>query len=58
MDTKEFPSIVRMLERIATEMCDKYCKFPDQYTGDNDDENTEKLIEEHCMFCHMISISD
>ena len=40
-------TIVGMLGEIISTMCDKYCKFPQMYTGENEDE----LYEEHCDGC-------
>lgn len=49
----EKPNIGKQLEAIASEICDHYCKFPDQYyiDADNEDVYTEKLVTEHCNMC-------
>lgn len=52
----ETKSIPKMLEAAASEMCEKYCKFPDQYIENNEeltDLMTEKLVAEHCEHCPM-----
>lgn len=36
-----------ILNEVVEEVCDKYCKFPQMYTGENEDE----LYEEHCDGC-------
>lgn len=36
-----------ILNEVVEEICDKYCKFPQMYTGENEDE----LYEEHCDGC-------
>lgn len=38
-------TVVSVIQSAAEEMCDRYCKFPEQY----DDE--EALIKERCEFC-------
>lgn len=53
---EEVKSIPKMMEDIASDMCDHYCKWPDAYVTDNeelDDLMTEKLIAEHCDKCPM-----
>ena len=40
-------SVVNVIEEVMNEVCDKYCKFPEQYT----DEDEEKLYEKHCNNC-------
>lgn len=35
--------ITDLLDKIETEICDKYCKYPEQYDKDDD-----ALIDEHC----------
>ena len=34
-----------LLETIETEMCDDYCRYPDDYIDE------DKLIEQHCDTC-------
>lgn len=38
--------IIDILDQIKTEICDKYCKWPEQYDIDDD-----ALIDEHCNNC-------
>lgn len=49
------PDIKKTMENIASEICDHYCKFPDQYfcAGDEDAE-TEELVEQHCNMCPLV----
>ena len=42
-------SVCDVLMEVVEEMCDKYCKFPDMYTGNDEDE----LYEKHCDNCPM-----
>lgn len=47
-------SIPQMMECIASEICEKYCKFPDQYITDNEllaDLMIEQLASDHCAQC-------
>lgn len=53
---EEKKTIPKMMELAASEMCEKYCKFPDQYITENDelaDLMTDKLVSEHCEHCPM-----
>lgn len=49
-------TIRQQLEAVASEICDHYCKFPDQYdvVGLTEDEYTEKLVEERCVMCPLL----
>ena len=38
--------ITDLLDKIETEICDKYCKNPEKYDKDDD-----ALIDEHCNNC-------
>lgn len=40
--------IVHTLEKMAEEICDNYCKYPEQY-----EENDDNLFYEHCEECHL-----
>lgn len=42
-------TISQLLEEVANEICDHYCKYPMLYTSDN--ESVELLVEEHCAEC-------
>lgn len=49
-------NIPKIMERAASEICEKYCKFPDQYIAENDEVSdlmTDKLVSEHCEHCPM-----
>lgn len=35
-----------ILSKIVAELCDHYCKYPEQYV-----ENERKLYDEHCADC-------
>lgn len=46
-------NISNELAKIAEEICDKYCKYPQEYVekyGDGD-ESMEKLADEKCNYC-------
>lgn len=43
----EKETVHNILVEVIDEMCDKYCKFPEQYRGDDEDE----LYEKHCDGC-------
>ena len=45
MESKK--SVHNILEEVIEEMCEKHCKFPEMYTGENEDE----LYEKHCDGC-------
>ena len=48
--------IMQTLEKIASDICDKYCKYPDIYAteyGDND-EAFEKMCDERCEQCPLM----
>ena len=45
----EQKSIAQMMQEIANEMCDKYCKYPD--TWDEDKEGVPLCDSEHCRNC-------
>jgi len=38
---------IESFERMAAEICDKYCKFPEMYPSGE----TQKLIDEKCCKC-------
>lgn len=31
-------TVSSILEEVINDMCDKYCKYPEQFTGDEEDE--------------------
>lgn len=45
--------ITEMLGEICCNMCDNYCKYPEQYEAnyDDPDEAMDKLVEEKCNDC-------
>ena len=43
--------VTEILDHVAAEICDKYCKWPEQYKDDNGDELECKLYDEHCEKC-------
>lgn len=48
-------NVIKALQEISSEICDKYCKFPDMYTDiENEDEATELLIKMHCNQCPLV----
>lgn len=46
----ENKTIPQLLEDIASEICDHYCKYPEQYQGDKQDD----LFNEHCDNCPLV----
>ena len=44
------PTVVDLLDHMAAVFCDKYCKWPEQYRGD-DGEDENALYNEHCNMC-------
>ena len=51
-------SIQDALARTATEMCDCYCKYPEEFRSKykDIDEATEHMYEEACNRCPMIDL--
>ncbi len=47
MKNKE-QTVTRLLEEIVGEICDHYCKYPEQYK-DNDD--IDEMCAKHCDHC-------
>lgn len=41
----------KITEEIKTQICDHYCKYPEQYKVENDDINFDRMIEERCNDC-------
>lgn len=48
MKKNECPTVMELLEDIASQMCDNYCKYPEQFQGDPDE-----MFEEVCSKCPM-----
>jgi hypothetical protein len=44
-------TMAEITEEIKTQICDHYCKYPEQYKVENDDINFDKMIEERCNDC-------
>ena len=44
-------TIPQLLDKIAGEMCDKYCKFPDQ------EKDEDELFKKHCDKCPMLKLT-
>lgn len=51
----EFGDITTLLEKVKEEICDHYCKYPEQYSFDGktfqDGERFEQMLEERCEGC-------
>lgn len=47
------PDIIKELETVASEICDKYCKWPQEYEGisEYEDECAQRLADERCCNC-------
>lgn len=43
-------SIHEMIDEIFEDLCDNYCKYPEQYTEETEDD----LYKEHCDNCPMM----
>lgn len=56
MADMQIPNIRKELEAIAGEMCDHYCKWPDQYFDPSgiEEEQTERLVAERCKTCPIL----
>ena len=43
-------TVTGLLQEIADDFCDNYCKYPDRYTDE------DKMMEEHCDQCPLNKI--
>jgi hypothetical protein len=43
-------TVTELLEEIANDFCDNYCKYPSEYT------DMDKLVEERCEKCPLMKI--
>ena len=43
-------TIADMLNKMAGDICDNYCKWPEQYENEQDEEDAA-LYEDHCWAC-------
>ena len=43
--------VSKIIEAVKFEMCDHYCKYPNQYQADIDDVNFARMITEKCDEC-------
>ena len=48
-----YMGVIRDLYKVIEQVCDKYCKYPEQYESkyDDPDEAWEKMYEEKCDNC-------
>lgn len=46
-------TIAQILEKAAEEICSKYCKWPDAYNknGNDNDDEFDRLLCEKCEYC-------
>ena len=44
-------TVIQIIENVAAEIYDKYCKYPEMYSVAASDENMERLSEERCVYC-------
>ena len=44
-------TVPQLLDKISGEMCDKYCKFPDQAKDE------DELFKNHCDKCPMLKLT-
>ena len=51
-------NVVETLTKLCEEMCDNYCKFPDQYYAKykDSDEAIDMLLKEKCEDCPLSKI--
>ncbi len=49
LEERKQKTIPTLLDEIAHDICDNYCKFPDAYPWDDDSQ--ERLWAEHCDNC-------
>ena len=40
-----------VFEEIKSRMCDKYCKYPEQYKVADSDSNWDDMVDEICKDC-------
>ena len=43
-------TVTALLEEIANDFCDNYCKYPSEYADE------DRLMEEHCERCPIMRI--
>lgn len=55
INMEDFADITDLIEAIKMEICDHYCKWPEQYSFDGtsyqDGEQLERMIDERCEGC-------
>ena len=53
-------NIKKAVQEACSEICDKYCKWPDSYdlTNMDEDEAAWVLYEEHCNHCPLLPLID
>lgn len=44
-------TVPQLLDKITSEMCDKYCKFPDQA------KDVDELLKNHCDKCPLLKLT-
>ncbi len=44
-------TMAEITEEIKTQICDHYCKYPEQYKVKNDDINFDRMMQERCNDC-------
>lgn len=50
MSEEKTPTVAGLLHKVASDICNHYCKFPDIYK-DPDGEDNERLWDERCENC-------
>jgi hypothetical protein len=46
---KETKTLIEIVEQVKAEMCDRFCKWPDQYKCD--ESAYDRMIDEKCEHC-------
>lgn len=44
-------TMAELIEEIKMQICDHYCKYPEQYKVANDDINFDTMLHERCNNC-------
>ena len=54
---KDLPNIPAILNHVACDFCENYCKWPEKYTDESGEVHEVKLMDEHCVKCPVQLIS-
>lgn len=45
-----------LIEEVKAQVCDHYCRYPDEYKTHENDANWERMIEEKCVDCPLTAL--